>query len=163
MKGSALASLKFSGVPGKFLICACFPSQGSFHTFMGGEQWSLQVPVCRHLQGAGPDPSGQLCSTNPLGHLCLLGQGIAEEMAPNEALWAWLGGKKAVPSSGASCDPTCRTGGVFPPGRAVPRSPGLHPASRGSAGRAGECMAGESFVYLVGRLNRHIPEPGILP
>lgn len=41
MKGSALASLKFSGVPGKFLICACFPSQGSFHTFMGGEQWSL--------------------------------------------------------------------------------------------------------------------------
>lgn len=41
MKGSALASLKFSGVPGKFLICACFPSQGSFHTFKGGQQWSL--------------------------------------------------------------------------------------------------------------------------
>lgn len=84
-------------------------------------------------------------------------------MAPNEALWAWLGGKKAVPSSGASCDPTCRTGGVFPAGRAVPRSPGLHHASKGSAGRAGVCMAGESFVYLVGRLNRHIPEPGVLP
>lgn len=59
-----------------------------------------------------------------------------------------------VPSSGASPDPTCRTGGEFPPGRTVPWSPGLHHASKGSAGRAGECMTGESFVYLVGRLNR---------
>lgn len=41
MKGSALASLKFSGVPGKFLIYACFPSQGSPDRFMGGKQWSL--------------------------------------------------------------------------------------------------------------------------
>lgn len=52
MKGSALASLKFSRVPGKFLGCACFHSQGSPRRFMGGERWSLEVPARWHLQGA---------------------------------------------------------------------------------------------------------------
>lgn len=41
MKGSALASLKFSRVPGKLLGRACVHSQGSARRFTGGEQWSL--------------------------------------------------------------------------------------------------------------------------
>lgn len=45
--------------------------------------------------------------------------------------------------------PSVEQGKQFPPGRAVPQSPGLQHPYKGSAGRTGEYMAGESFMCPV--------------
>lgn len=73
MKGSALASLKFSGVPGKFLICALPFSR--LCPWVHG--WKAGVPVCRHLQGSRFRPQWSVALHKSFGTpLSALGSGM---------------------------------------------------------------------------------------
>lgn len=98
MKGFASASLKFSCVPGKFLGCACFHSEGS-----PVGRWVESGGLCRFLHAGG---SGEHCRLRPQWSVLLhisfgtslftLGCEMHEETPPNEARRTGNGEKKAA-------------------------------------------------------------------
>lgn len=149
MEGSALGSLKFSPVLGKLLGYAWFCSQDSPRSCGRGERWSLQVPAHGGISGEHCRPTARWSVLlhasfgTPLSTVAR--EGCTRRWPQMRHSGQGKGKSKlpfALPSAGTPCeaawslgDPTCGTGAV----PQLPRS------------------AGESFVSLVGRLNRALP------
>lgn len=121
---------------------------------------------------AGPDPSDQFCSVHPSGCVRLpWARGCTRRRHQMRHSGQGKGKRKLplpVPSAGASCeaspslgDLTCRTGAVVPAWQSCAAAPQVCSLIRKVVLEEQHIMrewtAGESFVYLVGRLNRALP------